>query len=109
MVELIEEVYQDSVEAGNWRDPIDEGFKLQRSIEWLEDAKKKLREGRMADIVSNDLYGSIDPTGVYETYVSGTTESCMAQSVINIMDAARGMGINLEYHIKEAVKYNKGL
>ena len=107
MIKLIEEIHQDLIEKGNWDDDkwaVTRLFSIMTNMIGVVDA---YMDERMANPVKFNQHKELDEEAVYQTYMARTFESEMAQVAIDLFDTARGLGVNLDYHIKERMKHNK--
>lgn len=106
-------IHQINKEKGFWDKPRNTGELLMLVTSELAEALEADRNDRHADTFDlNDLFitgsDSINNfKSVFEKDIKDTFEDEIADAVIRLFDLAEGMGIDLEFHIKHKMEYNK--
>lgn len=93
-------------EKGFWDKPRNFGELLMLTVSELGECLDADREGKYADTGGFNL-SSADHKEAYEAHIKGTVEEELADTAIRLFDIAAGFGIDLEWHIKQKMKYNK--
>lgn len=110
-------IFQNNKEKGFWDNDRNVGELLMLVTSELGEAMEAHRKGKFADLkqyyeISNKEWADKSPIEKKEKYcfeklVKDTFEDEIADAVIRLLDLSAGLGIDLEKHINEKVKYNK--
>ena len=104
-----------NVEKGFWDKPRNTGELLMLVNSELCEALEADRKYKHAGEVHKDIYKRMLDKGtglcvlksIFETEIKDTFEDEIADAVIRLLDLAEGLGIDLEFHIKHKMEYNK--
>lgn len=110
-------IFQNNKEKGFWDNDRNVGELLMLVTSELGEAMEAHRKGRFANLkqyyeISEKEWADKSPIEKREKYcfeklVKDTFEDEIADAVIRLLDLSAGLGIDLEKHINEKVKYNK--
>lgn len=99
-------IFQNNKEKGFWDNPRNVGELLMLVTSELGEAMEAHRKGKFANgHLMADSYA--DWKEWFENHYKDTFEDEIADAVIRLLDLSAGLGIDLEKHINEKVKYNK--
>jgi len=110
-------IFQNNKAKGFWDNERNVGELLMLVTSELGEAMEAHRKGRFANLkqydeISQKEWADKSPIEKREKYcfeklIKDTFEDEIADAVIRLLDLSAGLGINLEKHINEKVKYNK--
>jgi NTP pyrophosphatase (non-canonical NTP hydrolase) len=113
--EIATEIHSVNVEKGFW--PEDKksrnvGELLMLVTSELGEALEAHRKSAFADVEKykaalEAVDGSIMPAAHFKTHMKDTFEDEIADAVIRLLDLAEGLEIDLEFHIRHKVDFNK--
>ena len=111
--ETAQAIHAINVEKGFWDKPRNTGELLMLVNSELCEALEADRKGRHCRELDKARYlrllGARDlPMEIFfETEIKDTFQDEIADAVIRLFDLAEGLGIDLEFHIKHKMEYNK--
>ncbi len=114
--ELAKEIYENNKAKGFWDKERNVGELLMLVTSELAEALEADRKGRKADshyiqeMVAegyNWKDSQVSFTNAFEVSIKDTFEDEIADAAIRIFDLAGGLGIDLDFHIKQKLEYNK--
>jgi len=108
---LQKKIHHINKQKGFWNNERNIGELLMLVTSELGEAIEAHRKGRRADIkeyISNvvDNGKSFDKE-FFQEDIKDTFEDEIADAVIRLLDMAEGLGIDLQFHIDQKIKYNK--
>lgn len=127
--QTMKSVHANAVDKGFWDDKTSKnvGELLMLVVSELGEALEAHRKGRLANVeaykervstLTDSLNrGFVQDVGVaikdikdkqFEFHIKDTFADEIADSVIRLFDLSEGLGIDLEWHIEEKMRYNKG-
>lgn len=101
--EMARVIYENNKEKGFWDNERNPGEALMLVVSELGEAMEALRKGRVA---LPPLERYIERQ-TFEQLYKDTFEDELADAVIRILDWCGGNNIDIEFHVREKVKYNK--
>lgn len=112
--QLSQSIYQANKEKGFWDQERNVGELLMLVTSELGEAMEAHRKGRMANIGSfmhsqTVLSGAPDESDFkldFETFIKDGFEDEIADAIIRLFDLCGGLEIDIEFHIREKLKYN---
>jgi len=114
--ETAAEIHQTARDKGFWDFERNVGELLMLVTSELGEALEAHRKGKHADIslYKSGLSATASSKGgeeamkeEFEEHIKDTLEDELADAMIRIMDMAEGMGIDLAWHIRAKMEYNK--
>ncbi len=114
--ELATQVYEQNKLKGFWDDKKNKGEMLMLIVSELAGALEADRKGRVADTtyireMIKDGYTWKDSehsfTSAFQRDIKDTFEDEIADTVIRLLDLAGGLDIDLDFHIRQKLAYNK--
>lgn len=110
--DISKKIHQNAREKGFWDTERNFGELLMLVTSELGEALEAHRKRKHSDYVHYRLICNDQPTEVQEevaflVHIKDTVEDEIADAVIRLFDLAEGMGIDLEWHIEQKLKYNK--
>lgn len=103
--EMTKAIYEGNKAKGFWDNERNVGETLMLVVTELAEAMEAHRKGNTAPPTLNMPEVSRDN---FEMFFKDTFEDEVADAVIRILDLCGGWGIDLEWHVREKVKYNAG-
>lgn len=109
--EMTKLIYSNNRDKGFWDDQRSLVELLMLTVSELSEAVEALRKNRRSDIdtfkrkMSNEN-NKFEFKKNFEEYVKDSFEDEIADAVIRLFDMCGGLGIDLESHIENKVKYN---
>ncbi len=112
-----EEIHRVSVVKSFWDTQRNFGELLMLCTSELSEALEADRKGKHADIPAynagiSSTIGEKGSAGAFksefEEHIKDTVEDEIADAVIRLLDLSEGLGIDLEWHIKQKMRYNEG-
>ena len=97
-------IHSNNVEKGFWNYPRNKGETLMLIVTELAEAMEAHRNGNLA---MPSMEGEIEKQA-FEDFYKDTFEDEIADALIRILDMCGGFNIDIEFHVREKVKYNKG-
>lgn len=97
-------IHSNNVEKGFWTYPRNKGETLMLIVTELAEAMEAHRKGNLA---MPPMDGEIEKKA-FEDFYKDTFEDEIADALIRILDMCGGFNIDIEFHVREKVKYNKG-
>lgn len=90
--------------------PMETGTRLMLIVSELGEALESDRIGRHAspELFEREQEAGSSFEASFKLHIKDTFEDEMADAVIRIMDTCGALGINLEWHINQKLKYNAG-
>lgn len=115
--ETMKEIYEINKKNGFWETEMPVGVRLMLVVSELSEALEADRKGRYAKTSGfTTLYPPITETLrkaddqffklTFGDFIKDSFEDEIADAVIRLFDMAQGMGIDLEFHIKQKMRYN---
>ena len=111
MNELAKEINNIAHDKGWWKNPRETGTILMLMVSELSEACEADRHNKYAN---RELYESVDDTGrnlheafSFESCIKDSFEDELADTVIRILDLCGEMDIDIDWFIKEKIKFNK--
>jgi NTP pyrophosphatase (non-canonical NTP hydrolase) len=112
---LAKKIYQANKEKGFWDKERNIGEMLMLITGELSEGLEALRKGRKMD--QDRLMGYLEQADdihkeggfaidAFESQVKDTFEDEIADALIRILDMCGGLGIDIEFHVKEKLMYN---
>ena len=108
--DLAMDIHRGNVSRGFYEKPCEKGTLLMLVTSELAEALEADRKGMYADaktyIRASD--GVMDEKGkiAFEAYIKDTFEDEIADAMIRLFDLAGHLGIDLDFHVMEKLKYN---
>lgn len=111
---IMQEIHKNAVEKGFWEDKATKnvGEVLMLVVSELAEALEADRKGKR--VKTSDvawMEASQDESHLYEEHfqdtIKDTFEDEIADAVIRLFDLSEGFGIDLEFHIKHKLEFNK--
>jgi len=103
--ELSDEVFEYAEKQGFHETPFNFGESLMLIVSELSEALEADRRGKQFFINGNPT--AIMPKEEYELYVKGTVEEEIADAIIRLCHLAKHKKINLDWHVRAKMEYNK--
>lgn len=104
-------INQNNRQKGFWDGDRNIGELLMLVTSELGEAMEAHRKGRFADwnMYNRDADGNITTIDVksFESHIKDTFEDEIADAVIRLLDLSAGLGIDIERHVRDKVKYNE--
>jgi NTP pyrophosphatase (non-canonical NTP hydrolase) len=102
--EFAQGVFEANKKKGFWDNERNVGELLMLVVSELGEAMEAHRKGKF----SHPLFVGTNctPAG-FEANIKDTFEDEIADSIIRLLDLSAGLGIDIEYHISEKLKYNQ--
>lgn len=115
--QTMKEIYEINKKNGFWETPVEVGTRLMLVTSELAEALEADRKGRFTNVEQfkaaypsatvflkeqDDEYFKL----VFLNTIKDRFEDEIADAVIRLFDMAEGMGIDLEFHIKQKMRYN---
>ncbi len=97
-------IHSNNVEKGFWNYPRNKGETLMLIVTELAEAMEAHRNGNLA---MPPMDGEIEKKA-FEDFYKDTFEDEIADALIRILDMCGGFNVDIEFHVREKVKYNKG-
>jgi len=101
-------IHKRAKEKGFWDTPFNLGEKLMLITSELGEALEADRNDKYADV---DLfYSEVEHKGLKEAFeisIKDTLEDELADVFIRLLDLAAGLEINIDWHIKKKMEYNR--
>ncbi len=119
MKDLMIDIHQTNVEKGFWENKADRnvGEVLMLCVSELAEALEAHRKNKKADIAAYKKEVAALPTEeknnisainqVFKTHIKDSFEDEIADTVIRLFDMSEAFGIDLEWHVKQKLAYNK--
>lgn len=125
MKPLAEKIHKIAREKGFWDQERNVGELLMLVVSELGEALEAHRQGRKADILGykvsieelekkgfwdnaeEEIGGEEWKRQFFEAYIKDSFGDEIADTIIRLLDLSEGLGIDIEWHIKEKIKYNK--
>lgn len=111
---LSQEIHALNKAKGFWDQPRNKGELLMLVVSELGEALEADRKGRWASQRQFDLERQASPfhetsatRDAFELHIKDTFEDEIADAVIRLLDMAEGLGIDLDWHIRTKIEYNK--
>jgi NTP pyrophosphatase (non-canonical NTP hydrolase) len=110
--ELAREIHLNAKNKGFWDKPRENGTLLMLCVSELSEALEADRKNKYSiPKVFKQAVLNVDEDDVYwkqefEVYIKDTFEDELADALIRILDLAESKGIDLEWHVKQKMKYN---
>lgn len=109
--ETMKEIYEINKKNGFWENEMPVGVRLMLVVSELSEALEADRKGRKAKLGDFLLISNEEDSGdifkyKFETFIKDSFEDEIADAVIRLFDMAQGMGMDLEFHIKQKMRYN---
>ena len=111
--ETAQAIHAINKEKGFWDKPRNTGELLMLVNSELAEALEADRHDRHCREFDKKLYlrlleeNEMPRKLIFENQIKDTFEDEIADAVIRLFDLAEGMGIDLEFHIKQKMEYNK--
>ena len=115
--EISMEIYENNKAKGFWDNERNVGEMLMLVTSELSEALEADRKGKEANIAEFDYEmqnPSITPAieenafkNAFENNIKDSFEDEMADAAIRIFDICFGLGIDIEFHIEQKLRYNK--
>lgn len=110
--EVSKEIYETNANNGFWDKDRNIGEMLMLIVSELSEALESHRKERQAINTPVHTLDDFDFTDDYdkskfEEFVKDTFEDELADVAIRLFDLCEGLGIDLEWHIKQKLNYNK--
>lgn len=107
--ETAKEIYENAKAKGFWDTERNLGEMLMLIVSELSEALEADRTGHYCnqdrrDLIDSNDYDSYSST--FETYIKNTFEDELADVVIRVLDLCHAKNIDLEWHIRNKMKYN---
>lgn len=106
--ELAKVIHEANKEKGLWDKPINVGEMLMLVTSELGEAMDAHQKGNFADraaYISEARFDNFKEN--FELNIKNSFEDEIADSIIRLLDMAGGLGINIDFHVHEKIKYNK--
>jgi len=109
MNELAEEIHANAISKGFWDSPRETGTVLMLCVTELSEALEADRKERYADrqLVGLEFIHPSPNSYVFLDKVKDTFEDEIADTIIRLLDLCGRKQIDIEWHIREKMKYNK--
>ena len=119
MKELMLEIHQTNIEKGFWENNAERnvGEVLMLCVSELAEALEAHRKNKKANIAAYEKEVAALPTEeknnisainqVFKTHIKDSFEDEIADTVIRLFDMSEAFGIDLEWHVKQKLAYNK--
>lgn len=98
-------IFQNNKAKGFWDKERNVGELLMLVTSELGEAMEAHRKGKFSQW--DKFHQGIAHGNLFETYIKDTFEDEIADSVIRLLDLSAGLGIDLEKHINEKIKFNE--
>jgi len=106
---LSKQIHKNAVMKGFWDKEKNFGEELMLVVSELGECIEAHRVGKKALIGKHNMNLAMDSENFvksFEENIKDSIEDELADAVIRILDLAEGMKIDINYHIKEKMKYN---
>ena len=103
--EMCAAIHKAAKEKGFYDEPRETGTLLMLIVSELSEALEADRRDLHADVYSYEHTGKDSES--FRAFMKNTFEDEIADAVIRLMDLCGYMGIDLDYHIREKLAYNK--
>lgn len=123
MKALAGKIHKIAREKGFWDTDRNVGELLMLVVSELGEALEAHRKGKKSDLMSyNESIKELMKKGFwdepgdlfkdwrkqfFEAYIKDTFEDEIADTIIRLLDLSEGLGIDIEWHINEKIKYNQ--
>ena len=107
--ESAQAIHKNNKEKGFWENGYNVGELLMLVTSELGEAMEAHRKGKFARLSNFDHEVSKEgshPITTFQENIKDTFEDEVADAIIRLLDLSAGLGINIERHIQEKVKYN---
>ena len=103
---VMKEIHDNAKAKGFWDKEKNFGEELMLVVSELGEALEAHRKKHKANY--NDFYENQAPYFVpsFEKFIKDTVEDELSDAVIRLFDLCQGLGIDLEWHIEQKMKYN---
>ena len=111
--ELSKEIHNNAKEKGFYEKERNISELLMLIVSELGEAQEALRKGKRVRYWQIDYYKdcvdnpNLDADMVFESSIKDTFEDEIADSIIRLLDLCGYMNIDIDFHLKEKMKYNK--
>lgn len=105
--QLSRQIFQSNKKKGFWSEKPNIGEKLMLIVSELSEALEADRVNRYAK--RNDFENAIgiEYTEKFKTHIKDSFEDEIADSIIRLLDLCGGLHIDIEFHVKEKLEFNK--
>jgi NTP pyrophosphatase (non-canonical NTP hydrolase) len=100
-------IFQHNKDKGFWDKERNVGELLMLVTSELGEAVEARRKGNFANWKKLESNNTLDWQNNFKENIKDTFEDEIADAVIRLLDLSAGLGIDLEKHINEKVKYNE--
>lgn len=109
--ELAKQIHENAKNKGFWDKEANVGEKLMLIVSEVAEAMEADRKGNFYDkeinfVAHNQTNAFFE--SVFEQHCKNTFEDELADAVIRILDLAYSRNIDLEWHIRQKMRYNEG-
>lgn len=110
--ETAQQIHQNAREKGFWDKERNFGELLMLVTSELAEALEADRKDRRADVkgfneVMEKVKGTDFEADAFRFFIKDTVEDEIADAVIRLFDLAKGRGMDLEWHIRMKIEFNK--
>lgn len=104
---LAEEIYQDNKAKGFWDEKRNIGELLMLVNSELVEALEADREEKYTSETDKAFQLQYGDNLHFQATIKNTFEDEIADAIIRLLDLCGGLGIDIDFHITEKLKYNK--
>jgi NTP pyrophosphatase (non-canonical NTP hydrolase) len=114
--QIMKEIHENNVIKGFWEDKETKnvGEVLMLCVSELSEALEAHRKNKFANIKSFEMEKRYQVHGdklnfeqSFQSHIKDSFEDEIADTVIRLFDLSEGFGIDLEWHIRQKIDYNK--
>jgi len=114
--EIMQEIHKNNVDKGFWenKETKNVGEVLMLCVSELSEALEAHRKNKFANIKGFEMekgyhvHGDkLDFEQSFQVHIKDSFEDEIADTVIRLFDLSEGFGIDLEFHIRQKINYNK--